>query len=297
MRAFDVPWDRNRKKSRAFSSRIELAWGDIRDLNDVQRALDGQEVVIHLAAIIPPHSNTDPDLARAVNVGGTENVLAALRAMPVPARLIYTSSLALFGPTQHLAPPRTTNDPIQPTDAYTHHKAECERLITSSELEWSIFRLAAVLPLDILNGVDPFMFEVPLSDRIETIHPDDVGLALANGVRSEEIWGSILLVGGGPGCQIDGHQMIERTLEAVGIGMLPARAFTTTPFHTDWLDTSESQRLLGYQRSNFEDYVNQVRALLGWRRHVIRLASPLVRRWMLARSPYYRQAIVADHAG
>ena len=294
MRAFDVPSNRNRKKSRAFSRRIEFAWGDIRDLNSVQQAVSGQQLVIHLAAIIPPHSNADPNLARAVNVGGTENMLAALQAMPVPARLIYTSSLALFGPTQHLAPPRTLDDPIKPTDAYTHHKATCESLLISSELTWSIFRLAAVLPLQILGGVDPFMFEVPLSDRIETVHPDDVGLALAHGVCSEEIWGRILLIGGGLGCQIDGRQMIERTLRAVGIGMLPERAFTTTPFHTDWLDTTESQRLLGYQRHNFDEYVNQVSALLGWRRHVIRLASPLVRRWLLARSPYYRQAMSAD---
>lgn len=297
VRAFDMPSDRNRKKSRAISSSIELAWGDIRDLTSIEQAVDGQEVVIHLAAIIPPHSSADPDLAQAVNVGGTENVLAALQAMPVPAHLIYTSSLALFGPTQHLPPPRTLDDPIQLTDAYTHHKAECERLIAGSSLTWSIFRLAAVLPLQILRGMDPIMFEVPLADRIETVHPDDVGLALANGVRSESIWGKILLIGGGSGCQIDGRRMIELTLRALGIGMLPEQAFSITPFHTDWLDTSESQKLLSYQRHDFDEYIDQVRALLGWRRYVIRLASPLVRRWLVAQSPYYRQAKTADHVG
>jgi len=290
VRTFDLPSDRSRKKSRAFSDRIELVWGDIRELDGIRRAVDGQDVILHLAAIIPPLSRADPDLAQAVNVGGTKNVLAALEAMPTPARLIYASSLALFGHTQHLPPPRTLADPIHPTDAYTRHKAECERLIADSSLTWSIFRLAAVLPLEILGGVDPLMFEVPLADRIETVHPDDVGLALTNGVRSDSIWSKILLIGGGAGCQIDGRHMMERTLGAVGIGALPEQAFATAPFHTDWLDTSESQRMLSYQRHNFDDYVSQVKAILGWRRYLIRLISPLIRRWLVAQSPYYRRA-------
>ena len=40
------------------------------------------------------------------------------------------------------------------------------------------------------------------------------------------------------------REIVERVLTAAGVGMLPAAAFTTAPFATDWLDTAESQRLL-----------------------------------------------------
>jgi hypothetical protein len=69
---------------------------------------------------------------------------------------------------------------------------------------------------------------------------------------------------------------------------LPERAFTTTPYCTDWLDTEESQQLFQYQRASFDDIVRDVAALLGWRRPFARLARPLVRRHMLRMSPYYR---------
>lgn len=41
------------------------------------------EAIIHLAAIVSPPSYRNPALARRVNVGGTENLLAAAVALPV----------------------------------------------------------------------------------------------------------------------------------------------------------------------------------------------------------------------
>jgi len=45
------------------------------------------------------------------------------------------------------------------------------------------------------------MFDVPLDNRMEYAHTRDVGLAMANAVSSEEVWGKILLIGGGARCQ------------------------------------------------------------------------------------------------
>ncbi|MFQ5615640.1 MAG: NAD-dependent epimerase/dehydratase family protein, partial [Anaerolineales bacterium] len=247
VRCFDLKTRANQKTVKKFAGQVEeVMWGDIRHPNDVKRAVAGQEVVIHLAAVIPPLSDTRPDLALAVNVGGTENLITALQSLPTPAKLIYASSIALFGRTQDKSPPRTVDNPIQPTDNYTHHKARGEEMVKESGLEWAILRFGAVLRLAILTQIDPLMFEVPLSDRIEFAHTGDVGLALANAVKSDQIWGRTLLIGGGPECQLYQRDIIAGALEAMGIGMLPEEAFSSTPYHTDWMDTSESQRLLDY---------------------------------------------------
>ena len=124
VRAFDLPTPANRKAARAFGDRIEVIWGDIRDADAVRQAAAGQDVVLHLAAVIPPISDEKPELARQVNVDGTRNVVAACRAQPTPPRLFFASTFDLYGPTLHLDPPRRADDPIQPTDPYTHHKAE-----------------------------------------------------------------------------------------------------------------------------------------------------------------------------
>ncbi|MGH9039108.1 MAG: NAD-dependent epimerase/dehydratase family protein [Acidimicrobiia bacterium] len=282
---FDVPSKANHRTAARLSARA--CWGDLRNAEAVAAAMAGCEAVIHLAAIIPPASDRNPALAEAVNVGGTANIIAAARAQG-GARILYASTIALFGRTQHLDPPRTVDDPIQITDPYTAHKAEGERMLRESGLPVGILRFGAVLPLQLLGSIDPLMFEVPLSDRIEFVHTYDVGLALVNALDQEEVWGRTLLIGGGRACQVYQRELMARGLEAVGVGMLPESAFSTTPYHTDWMDTEESQRLLAFQRHTYDDYLEQLVGVLGWRRHAVRGLRPLVRRWMLRGSPYYR---------
>jgi hypothetical protein len=72
--------------------------------------------------------------------------------------------------------------------------------------------------------------------------------------------------------------------------MLPERAFTTTPYPVDWLDTAESQATLAYQRHTLEDYLQDVRRQLGWRRYLVRAIQPVLRAWLLRQSPYSRVA-------
>jgi len=297
VRCFDIRTKANEKAARRarqrYGDRVEVVWGDLRRPADLAEAVRDQDVVIHLAFIIPKLSHTGvesearPDWAREINVGGTRNLIEAMKALPHPPRLIFASSYHLFGRTQDQPPPRTASDPVQPIEHYTFHKVECEEMIRASGLEWAILRLAATLPLSL--RLDPAMFDVPLDNRMEFAHTRDVGLAFANAAGSEEVWGKVLLIGGGPRCQLYYRDIVGRVLEALGIGMLPEEAFGSVPFPTDWVDTSESQRLLRYQQRDFDDYVREMVALMGFRRHLVRLFRPIARWWLLRRSPYYRE--------
>jgi hypothetical protein len=160
---------------------------------------------------------------------------------------------------------------------------ECEALVQSSKLVWSIYRLGAALPLRLV--LDPDMFNVPLDNRIEFVHTRDVGVAISNGLSKNEVWGRVLHIGGGPECQYYQREIMEGVLEAVGIGMLPDEAFTDVPFPTDWLDTADSEAILQFQRLTLKDYIQDVKALLGYRRHFIQLLRPFIRAWLLRHSP------------
>ena len=248
VRCFDLKTKANERAARQFRGRIELVWGDLRCPEDVAVAVRDQDVVVHLAFIIPKMSATGiesearPDWAREINVGGTRNLLDAMQALPRPPKLIFASSYHVFGRTQDQPPPRTVLDPVRPIEHYAHHKVACEHMVRASGLDWVIFRLAATLPLAI--QLDPGMFDVPLENRMEFVYTRDVGLAIANGVGSEDVWGRVLLIGGGARCQYTYREIVRRILEAMGVGMLPEQAFGSVPFCTDWLDTSESHRLL-----------------------------------------------------
>ncbi|HEY57867.1 MAG TPA: NAD(P)-dependent oxidoreductase [Anaerolineae bacterium] len=292
--AFDTPTRRNRHAARRFRGRVRVCWGDIRDPQAVARAVAGQDAVVHLAFVIPNLSATGkgseeaPDWAWAVNVGGTRNLIAAMEAQPRPPRLVFTSSLHIYGRTQHLPPPRRVDDPPNPAEHYSRHKAAAEALVKGSTLKWVIFRLAAALPVTLI--LDPGMFDVPLNNRIEFVHREDVAIAIAHAVTSEAVWGKVLHIGGGPRCQHLYHEVAERILVTVGVGMLPEEAFSRTPYPVDWLDTEESERLLRYQQRTLDDYLADLRRALGWRRGLVRAFRPFVRWLLLRRSPYLDRA-------
>ena len=294
VRCFDLKTRANKKAARRFGDRIQVAWGDLRKPRDVAAALDGQDRVVHLAFVIPKMSHTGvdsearPEWAYRINVGGTRNLLEAIKVLPSPPKILFTSSYHVYGRTQHLLPPRLVTDPVLPVEHYSHHKVLCEQMVRGSDLSWAILRLSATLPLRL--QLDPGMFDVPLDNRMEFTHTRDVGVAIANALETDEIWGRTWLIGGGLGCQYTYREIVSRSLEAFGLGMLPEEAFGSTWFPTDWVDTVESQRLLNYQTRDLGNYLQEMQASLGTRRHLIRLFRPLVRRYLLRKSPYYRQA-------
>ncbi len=291
-RLFDLPTPRNQRAARSLAAKPDIVWGDMRDLESLKKAVEGQEIVIHLAAIIPPLSNEQPDLTRAVNITGTQNLLSVCEASPTPIRFLFASTFDLFGHTQKLQPPRRISDPIEVTDVYTETKLAGENMVRASSLDWLIFRLSD-MPLIALRDPHPIMFEIPLDNRFESMHPADAALAIVNALKTPELWGceKTLLVGGGKACQITYREFLSKLLTAMGIGMLPEAAWTKQEYVTDWLDTEESQRLLQYQCHSFDDIVAEVAALLGWKRFFVPLARPFVRRAVLKLSPYWTPSL------
>jgi UDP-glucose 4-epimerase len=290
VRCFDVRTPPNVRAAKKLGSRVEVVWGDLRRPEDVERAVRTQEVVIHLAFIIPKLSATGfesedyPEWAEEINVGGTRNLLEAMGRQPLPPRIVFASSYHIYGRTQDQPPPRTAADPVQPIENYAWHKVACEAMVRESGLEWAILRLAASLP--IAMRMDPAMFDVPPDNRMEYVHTRDAGLAFARAATSKEVWGKVLLIGGGPCCQYVYREITARVLGGMGVGALPDRVFTTVPFPTDWLDTAESQRLLCYQRLTLDDYIHEMRARLGLRVVLVRAFRPLVRSFLMHQSPY-----------
>ena len=78
--------------------RVRVVAGDIGD-QEVVRALIGQgtDAVFHLAAIVSANAEQDFDLGMRVNLDGTRHVLEACRALPNAPRVVFASSVAVYG--------------------------------------------------------------------------------------------------------------------------------------------------------------------------------------------------------
>jgi UDP-glucose 4-epimerase len=110
----------------AVRDRIEVIEGDIRDPWAVQQAMDGVEVVAHLAAIVSvERSLQDPQETAEVNTGGTLNLLEAARQAGVH-RFLFASSAAVYG--NHSQLPLQEELPPHPLSPYAASKVAGEAL-------------------------------------------------------------------------------------------------------------------------------------------------------------------------
>jgi len=286
LRCFDRDTESTRKKAKRFAGRVEIIWGDLCSDADVSAAVAGCDVIIHMAFALPPFSERYPDRARDINVGGTQRILNAMKASSLPPKIVMTSTSSVFKLDPNNRSPRTAADTVEATDNYSRHKLECEQMVRGSGLEWCIFRMGSLPP--IVPEIGPWIFFIPLDTHMPFLHPRDAGLAMANAVSSKEIWGKVLLIASGEGSQIYYRDFVEKYTRAAGIGMLPEKAFSTKPYYIVWMDTTESQRLLNYQRYSFADFAREMPLKVGPRRYKVMLLRPRYRRRLLAQSPFLK---------
>jgi nucleoside-diphosphate-sugar epimerase len=72
--------------------------GEITDPAAVGAALpEGTEAIVHLASMVSAECEREPERALRVNVGGLDVLLAAVRRLRRPPRLLFASSVAVFG--------------------------------------------------------------------------------------------------------------------------------------------------------------------------------------------------------
>jgi nucleoside-diphosphate-sugar epimerase len=296
VRVFDINSKRNRRIANKFKDQIEIIWGDLRNPKDVEMAVFGCDVIIHVAAIIPPLADKKPRFAEAVNVGGTKNIIEAMKKEPKKPKLIFTSSVAIYGDRTKNPLIRST-DPLNPNDddKYAKQKVQCEELIRNSGLDWVICRLTYIVSINKLH-MDPLMFEMPLNTCIEICDTKDAGLALANAVENEDIWGETLHIAGGKRCRITYREYLNEMLDIFGIGSdpLPSEAFSTKGFHCGFMTTDKSQNLLQYQQHTLDDYFNEVRKKVALSRLFTAMFRPVVRRYLLNKSLYYREYLNSE---
>lgn len=275
VRCFDIETPANVKSKNGFMKksqvdpglirRCEVVWGDITDELMVRKISKDIGAVVHLAAVIPPLSEQKEELSYRVNVVATRNLINTIKTDSPKARFIFASTVGVYGYQDKNSPPKTAADPVSPVNAYGRQKVMCEELIKGSGLEWVILRLGVCFDskfaLQANLATIRMQFEVYPEVRIEQVHPKDVALALANAVSIQDAANKILLIGGGEHCRTTSGKLIQSIFDVVGI-KLPDRIYGNENFYTEWIDTSESQKILAYQKHTLSGTVMELKEKL-----------------------------------
>jgi nucleoside-diphosphate-sugar epimerase len=292
IRVFELRNKKTEKQAKKFGNSIEVFWGNLLDPNSIRNALEGIDVVIHLGGIIPPLSEANPKFCEKVNVGGTKNVAEEIRKSQKKPPLIFASSASVMGPTQNQKPPISPYAEPNPQSNYTRSKVEAEEELKKLDIVYCICRFGAVLSTLMRGDFNTMVeaFEMPLDNRVEMVLDLDLAVAIVNAaellVNGEKLTGKIFNIGGGKEFQQYARNLTQDLFALMGIGRLDERCFATKDYYIDWLDTEESQKLLKYQNHSFSDAIDIFMKRYRKMRPIIRLISPILRRWMEKKSPY-----------
>jgi len=277
-----------RKLFQPYGEQVEIVWGDIRNPEDVKEAVSGVDAVLHVAGIIPPVADHHPELARQVNVGGTRNIIKAIKQQKNPPNLVFTSSISVYGDRLENPDIRVT-DPLNPSDGdeYAWTKIEAEEMIRESGIRWTIFRLCGILVNKL--RIQPLMFHMPLETALEWCHASDAGYALVQAIEQDSVFGRIFNLGGGQQCQIKARNFLRKMFPLWGLrpDLLPEYAFATRNFHSGYYaDGDELNDLLNFRRKTLQDYLDTVSSTISpIQRSLVRMLPRFaIRDWLLRMS-------------
>lgn len=287
---FDVESSRTKALFAPFTEKVEICYGDIREKENVKRATQGKHKIIHLAAIIPPLADENPVLAKAVNVGGTQNIL---ETMQPDAFLLYASSVSVYG-DRVKNPTIFVSDPLQPSagDSYAETKIASEKQIQESNKKWTIFRLSAIMGYG-NHKVSGHMFHMPLETSLEITTPEDTARAFVNALgHEEELLFKVFNLGGGAKNRTIYKDFLQRSFHAFGLGELnfPKKSFAEKNFHCGYYaDGDVLEEILHFRKDTLETYFEKVKCSVSVvKRFFANLLKSIVKYFLLKKSePYH----------
>lgn len=103
---------------------VQVEYGDVCDVDSIERAMQGAQIVFHIAALFRQAKFPD-SVYFDVNVQGTKNILDVAERQGVD-RVVHCSTIGVHSHIPN--PPANENEPYRPGDIYQHTKCEGEKV-------------------------------------------------------------------------------------------------------------------------------------------------------------------------
>lgn len=193
-----------RARARPIPEGVERVWwADVRDADEVGRAVAGHEVVVHLVSNFR-NASADGAEARDINVGGTKHVLDACLEHRVE-HVVHCSTIGVHGDV--LEVPADECTPFNPGDVYQRTKLEAEQLARQTHRERGL-PLTVIRPVSMIGPEDRRMLKLfrmigsgwfvrigSGEALFHLAHVDDVVEGFACALRNPRGVGEALIVG------------------------------------------------------------------------------------------------------
>ncbi|MDE6293852.1 MAG: NAD-dependent epimerase/dehydratase family protein [Clostridiales bacterium] len=263
------------KANKAMREKVTVVSGSMTDRDAIKKLVAGADLVINMAAVIPPRSDQNPQAAVNCNQIGTDILVSEIESMKdnQPA-LVHISTVAVYGNRSGAHPFGRVGDPLlaSPLDVYSATKMRGEfRVLESSIEKWAVIRQSAMLHPQMLsdNIHDGLMFHTTFFAPLEWVTAYDSGVlirnivnAFADGTVPDKFWKHCYNLAGGRKNRRYGLQTFDDGFAVVGgstkdffkPGYNAARNF-----HGMWyLDCDELNDMFNYQSQTPDAYWQEI---------------------------------------
>lgn len=284
---FDVKTSQSKRKFNTYKNDINIVYGNIFDENDLNKINDDQDTVIHLAAIIPPLADDKPELSYQVNTIGTEKLIKVLEKKSPNAFFIYSSSVSVYG--DRLENPYINfTDSLKPSegDEYAKTKIEAENSIKNSKLDWTIFRLSAIMGG---HKISKLMFHQPLKTSLEITTVRDTARAFIHAIdKQNQLSKKTFNLGGGEKCRISYEYFLSRSFRITGLGNLDflPKSFADKNFHCGYYeDGNLLNDILDFRNDTLESYFDlEKQKISSFKRRIISILKKPIKSYLQKQS-------------
>jgi len=210
---------------------IEIMASDVRDRTGVRKAVEGCDIVFHLAALVGiPYSYYAPQSYVSTNIDGTLNMLEACRDCGV-GRLVHPSTSEVYGTAQYT--PIDEKHPLHAQSPYAATKIAADQLAYSF---FAAFQLPvvvvrpfntfgprqsarAVIPTIIAQALDRDEIFLGSTEPVrDFLYVTDSALGfMAAAAAPESVCGEVINLGSGGGISI--KHLVERIGAHMGRGL------------------------------------------------------------------------------
>ena len=266
---------------------VKVVLGDVRDQDSTQRAVEGVDIVFHLAALIAiPYSYHAPLSYVRTNVEGTLNILQSAMRSGV-GLVIHTSTSEVYGTARSV--PINENHPLQGQSPYSATKIGADKIAESFNLSFGL-PVVTVRPFNTYGprqsarAVIPTIVTQALANepiRLGNISPTrdlnyvaDTVEGFIKAAESSKAVGEVINLGTG---------------REISIGELAATIIRTLGTDLQVITDSERVRPEGSEVERLCADANKARELLGWEpKHTLEEGLTRTIEWIRENNERYR---------
>ncbi|MBQ6145840.1 MAG: NAD(P)-dependent oxidoreductase [Clostridia bacterium] len=262
------------------NTRVQTLFGDLTDPAFAEKAVQGCDLVLHIAAFVSPAADYYPKKAMEVNFGGTRNLIEAVKRLGQndSTRFVYIGTVAETGDRMPPIHWGRVGDPIKPSifDYYAVSKVAAERYVIESGLTyWVSLRQTGIIGPAMARIRDPIQFHNCLDNVLEYVSDRDSGRLMRNlcayeaeGALDPSFWGHIYNIGGGESCRVDTYTMYKIMYGEIGIQnidcVIDPKVNATRNFHGQYyLDSDKLENYLHFRSDSMQYFYDAYLKELG----------------------------------